>query len=287
MFNVEDIYKYCHDNNYYLLGQYMSDFWEYYRENHNYFDRLFMKSYRSFIPFNAQNDTILDTAAAEFINDVLAWLTANDKRYSELYRLQLLTNEEEPVTYNYDMTETYTGTNSSTEGARSDTNSETRIYGAKKTDETLGAHTDQHNNTNSYGATSGQSVQGSTVNNKEHKISAYNVSTYSGHDTDNELLGSRTDSHSETAHSDTLNLSEVYAKRENSVSEQAHSDSISGSFGKGVQTNSGTEGHTLTRKGNIGTQTGADIAMKHQELWTNFNFYKLIFDEIANEFLRV
>ena len=286
MFNVEDIYKFCDDNDYFLLGQYMSDFWEYYRENHSYFDRLFMKSYRSFIPFNCQNDTILDTAA-DFINDVLAWLTANDKRYSELYRLQLLTDEEEPVTYNYDMTEKYSGTTSSTEGARSDTHAEQRAYGAKTTSETLGAHTDTHNNSNSYGATSGQTVQGSTVNSSEHKVSAYNSNTYAGKDSDNESLGSRTDSHSETQHSDTLNLTDTFAKRENSVSEAAHTDSISGNFGKGAQTNSGTEGHTLTRKGNIGTQTGADIAMKHQELWTNFNFYKLIFDEIANEFLRV
>lgn len=294
MFNMEDIYEYCKENSQKMLSNFDADFWQDYLDNSSYFDRLFKNTYRSFIPFNAQEDTIDRTATAWGI-DVYSWLLANEKRYEELYRLQELTDEEEPVSYNYDMTETYTGTTSSTEGARSDTHSETRNYGAESenitTSETLGAHTDTHNNSNSYGATSGDNVQGSAINSTEHKVSAYNSSTYIGKDSDNENQGQRTDTHSEAAHSDTLNLTDTFAQRQNSGTEgrskTAHSDSISGTSGKGAQTNSGTEGHTLTRKGNIGTQTGADIAMKHQELWMNFSFYKIIFDEIANEFLRI
>lgn len=294
MYDMKDIYDYCQTEHQKLLSNFDGDFWQDYLDNSHYFDRLFMKTYRSFIPFNAQEDTIDRTATAWGI-DVYSWLLANEKRYNELYRAQLLTDQEEPIAFNYDLTETYTGTSSSTEGARSDTKSETRNYGAETenitTSETLGAHTDTHNNSNSYGATSGDNVQGSTINNTEHKVSAYNSSTYAGKDTDNESLGSRTDTHSEAAHSDTLNLTDTFAQRQNTGTEgrtkAAHTDSISETSGKGAQTNSGTEGHTLTRKGNIGVQTGAEIVGKHIDLWMAFSFYKIIFDEIANEFLRV
>ena len=296
---VKEIYDYNREHSYKMLSAYTSsdqevDFWGTYKDNYNYFDRLFMKTYKTFVAFNAEGNAV-DEVSDDFRSDVYAWLMANDKRYSELYRIQVLSNDEEPISYNYDMVETYTGTSSSTEGARSDTHSETRNYGAESesitTSETLGAHTDTHNNSNSYGATSGDNVQGSAINSNEHKVSAYNSSTYIGKDSDNENQGQRTDTHSEAAHSDTLNLTDTFAKRENSGTEgrtkTAHSDTISGTQGKGAQTNSGTEGHTLTRKGNIGTQTGADIAMKHQELWTAFSFYKIIFDDIANEFLTI
>ena len=68
-----------------------------------------------------------------------------------------------------------------------------------------------------------------------------------------------------------------------------HTDSISENTSKGAQTDthtgSGTESISIRRYGNIGVQTAADVIGGHIQLWTTFNFYKMVFDEIAKDFL--
>lgn len=44
---------------------------------------------------------------------------------------------------------------------------------------------------------------------------------------------------------------------------------------------------TSNKKGNIGVQTGADMLGKHTDYWKNFDFYNLVFSEIAKELLLV
>lgn len=60
---------------------------------------------------------------------------------------------------------------------------------------------------------------------------------------------------------------------------------------KGSETDatSNTYNETVTsnKKGNIGVQTGADMLGKHANYWKNFDFYNLIFSEIAKELLLV
>lgn len=62
-------------------------------------------------------------------------------------------------------------------------------------------------------------------------------------------------------------------------------------FTKGQETDTsqsaGTENYTLTRKGNIGVQTGADIARIFMNLWTDERavFYNTIFADICKELL--
>ena len=75
-------------------------------------------------------------------------------------------------------------------------------------------------------------------------------------------------------------------------SENFYNDTTSdGSTRKGSETdttnNSYNETVTSSKKGNIGVQTGADMLGKHTNYWKNFDFYNLIFSEIAKELLLV
>lgn len=75
-------------------------------------------------------------------------------------------------------------------------------------------------------------------------------------------------------------------------SENFYNDTTSdGSTRKGSETdttnNSYNESVTSSKKGNIGVQTGADMLGKHTDYWKNFDFYNLIFSEIAKELLLV
>ena len=75
-------------------------------------------------------------------------------------------------------------------------------------------------------------------------------------------------------------------------SENFYNDTTSdGSTRKGSETdttnNAYNETVTSNKKGNIGVQTGADMLVKHTDYWKNFDFYNLIFSEIAKELLLV
>ena len=75
-------------------------------------------------------------------------------------------------------------------------------------------------------------------------------------------------------------------------SENFYNDTTSdGSTRKGSETdttnNTYNETVTSTKKGNIGVQTGADMLGKHTDYWKNFDFYNLVFSEIAKELLLV
>ena len=75
-------------------------------------------------------------------------------------------------------------------------------------------------------------------------------------------------------------------------SENFYNDTTNdGSTRKGAETdttsNAYNETVTSSKKGNIGVQTGADMLGKHTNYWKNFDFYNLIFSEIAKELLLV
>ena len=75
-------------------------------------------------------------------------------------------------------------------------------------------------------------------------------------------------------------------------SENFYNDTNSDStIQKGSETdttnNSYNETVTSNKKGNIGVQTGADMLGKHTNYWKNFDFYNLVFSEIAKELLLV
>lgn len=90
----------------------------------------------------------------------------------------------------------------------------------------------------------------------ERTISSYNDATYQPDNNESTTLGSHQDSHTKGA----------------------QSDSHSGS---------GTEDYTLHRYGNIGVMTVTDMLKKHSDYWTVWEFYELIFRDIARELLMI
>lgn len=85
------------------------------------YDREFARRFSDFEYFDFLEGDDLDEAIVNFHNDVLSILTYNQKKYAEMYRIFVATDEQIPFDYNYDMTET---------------------YGATKTTSVYGSHTD-------------------------------------------------------------------------------------------------------------------------------------------------
>lgn len=86
------------------------DWWEDYKDNFSIFDKLFMRKYRSMCYAFGDEfaDDEQDDEMEDWLESVTAFLTANDKKYHELYRIQLLEDSKLSMTENYDMTRTST-----------------------------------------------------------------------------------------------------------------------------------------------------------------------------------
>lgn len=83
------------------------DFWEEtYEANTAVYDREFARRFTSFEYFDFMEADTVAEARENFHADVLSILTFNKKRYEEMYRVFLVEDEDDPITYNYDMTET-------------------------------------------------------------------------------------------------------------------------------------------------------------------------------------
>lgn len=308
---IDDIYAYCKKNNLKMLSPFDADFWEVYNQNYNYFDRLFRNSYRDFVPFSLNTDDEMSDYTAEWIFDVYAFLAANEKRYSELWRMQELSDTDYSILDNYNVRETHSLSGESnktdTMAARQDSKTTNMTNAAQTISETNsythGAVSETDGETTQYGqdsTTTNSSINtGAQSNTREEKVSADNVSTYSPKDYTEDNLGSRQDTVAETntraGRTDAKNGTHTEQARTDNESKQlnkgAHNDSVTESSTTGAHTDThktvDSENKTITRKGNIGVFSASKLLEEHRELWTAFNFYKLIFDEIANEFLRI
>lgn len=203
------------------------DFWEEtYEANTAVYDREFARRYTSFEYFDFMEADTIAEARENFHADVLSILTFNKKRYEEMYRVFLVEDEDDPITYNYDMTET-TGAQH-TESVKGE---QTNTTGAQEN--TTGAQTDTHN------------------------VAPYNSGTLTAESSD--ASGARTDN---------------FGEREDTDGERTDTYD--------------SDEWTLTRKGNIGVQTAADILRLHTQYWTEtYKFFNLIFDDIAKQLLMV
>lgn len=308
---VKNLYEYCRDNDVKMLSNYTGDFWEVYRNNYYYFDRLFCRSYKSFNIFSLNDSEDMDEVYARWTLDVAAFLIANNKRYSELWRLQEISDTDYSILDNYNVRETHEISTDSERtdviGSRTDTKNGSMVFGSETSSENNsyvhGAKSEADSETLNYDTvvtnTETELNVGSQQNTSEEKVSADNVSTYSPKSyTDNDL-GQRTD---------TTDVHEEVSAREDTKSgthtEQSYTDSESKSHTKGQRTDTTsdtniygqhTDTHTtdedvsktVTRRGNIGVFSASKLLSEHKDLWEAFNFYKMIFDEIADEFLRI
>ena len=190
------------------------------------YDREFVRRYKNFEYFDfLEADEVAD-AITNFKADVLSILTLNQKKYAEIYRLFVVTDEDMPITYNYDMTET---------------------TGKQKLTDTYGG--------TSFTKGEQQNTDGQLTN--THNVAPFNSTTpiaESSDVKDSQTIteGSRTDT--------TLQHTDTHENDE----------------------------WTLTRKGNIGVQTAADIARIFNNFWgDDFKYMQMIFEDICKQLLMI
>ena len=214
-FKVEELYKTAKQLNVSMLPVNTNfEWWEEYENNASIYDRYILDTFRNFYYWVVFNGSTPAEVLEDFKEAITSFLTINQKRYSELYRLHVLPDSAYDIVNNYSVTENSTRT--ITEGARTD--SDTAELGERE-------------------------------DTGENKISAYNSTTYQ----------------------DANEVITTTGAQENVVTSV-----------KGEQEN--VDEYELTRAGNIGVQTPADVIGGHLDLWDRFNFYKQIFDEIAKAY---
>lgn len=236
MKTVKDLYKMSKEAlvPYPLLTSYNPagdiDWWSDYRESFSVFDEQFMRQFKTFVFFDQEKDDTDDDIMTNWQSTLYSWFMMNDKRYAELYRIHVIPDDEAyALTNNYDLHETYSGTNSNT-GA---------VTTGQRTDLTY----DNIGNQNSAGI---------------NKVTAFNSSSENTNTSNEQSLGSKQDTHQ-------------FTKGQETDTSQA----------------AGTDAHTLRRYGNIGVMTIEDMLQKHSNFWQLFNFYKIIFDDICENFLLI
>lgn len=281
--SVDKLYRYSSSNNVALLGSSNnSDFWSVYKSNYTVYDRYFRDHFLSWLYWLEFEDNItIAEIYNDFITAVNSHLAINNKRYSELYRVQVLAADAYDIVNNYDLSETHTTTRSDSatdiQGQRSDSTS---------TSTTSGAREDSTSTTTVDGARSdsGSTTVGAAVNTSEKEFAGFNSSGYNDADKTTDNIGTHTDTTS-------VSKGEQTNTNNTTLNKGSQSDSTTGNATKGSQTDThsgnSSESISISRKGNIGVQTAADVIGGHISLWTAFNFYKMIFDEIAKEYLMI
>ena len=259
---LNDMYLACKDSNVPLLStgfDSIGSYWENYLDNFQEYDKFIARRYKSFRyfsqePVNRFSDLTTEhitEVTADWLSDCAVWLMANDKRYSELYRIDILSDNDYSIVDNYNITETM---------ERELSKSNTDIYGSRTdtTDDTIGE--------------------------REDSISD---SIGSRQDTSTETIAGFNSDGFENANKTQLATGAQSNSRTNTLGEQENSKT----FLKGQQSDSHSgsdeENYTLTRKGNIGVKTVAQILEENKQFWNEWKFYRMIFRELNKEFLLV
>lgn len=112
-----------------FAGDQDADFWAEYRTNHANYDRVFNRMFNSFKPFMQDDNATLSDVVDAFRQDVYDHLLMNKKKYEELYRVQVIPDEDYSLVNNYDMQEIMdkdgTDNQDNTYGQRQDSTSNT------------------------------------------------------------------------------------------------------------------------------------------------------------------
>ena len=237
-------------------------FWDaVYTDNSAVIDREFTRRFSGFKYYDVWDSE--DTAAAvnNFKADVLSVLSTNQKKYAEMYRVFLVSDTDDPITYNYDMTETTGAQHSETEyGGTSFTKGQETFTKGQETFDKGQETFDKGAQTN---------TEGGVTN--THNVTPYDSNTLVPESNDVKT----SQENSEGARQDTYgSRRDTYGARTDTTEE--HTDTVD------------TDEWTLTRKGNIGVQTAGDILRIHTEFWTeHYKFMSLIFEDICKALLLV
>ena len=260
VYNVKDLYKKAADTNTELLSNYVpsllpaEDFWADYRTNHAYFDKYFMKKYASLIPMDQEDAADLAALLTVWKYDVQSLLIVNKKRYTELFRVNSIAdNDAYSLTNNVDYTETTARDVVFDKGQQQNVLDGETNYGQQVVDD------DKEFNYNTTDS------QGSTTTNS---TSAYNDSGYTATDKSETSINGFTDT------------------QDNSMTYGAHKDERDDTYTDGARHDVTDEDVTIHKVGNMGVQTVDDMLNKHWNNWDRFKFYDLIFEDIAKILLR-
>lgn len=256
---VNDMYKYSKGINSPLLSNFNAPFWADYNNDHNKYDKLFNRMFMSFRYFMQEplhrNESMTDTHIGEITNDfteeVYSHLLVNSKKYSELYRVNVVDDESFSIVDNYNITE-----NMDKETTQTD-------------EDTYGTHTDTTTDTIGARQDSNQTTLGQQNNTGTNTIAGFNSTGFENDTQISDQIGSRTDTSQSTTGAQSNSSSTAYGSR------------IDGHEG------GGTEQYTLTRRGNIGIRTADEVMEKHSEFWSKWEFYTYIFKEICAEMLLI
>ena len=255
MYKTGDIYKYYRSQNTKMLSNFQpsevnDDFWADYRTNYARYDAVFNRMFNSFWYFLQDRQGTIAEVAADFTQAVYDHLMINEKKYSELYRIEVIPDEDYSLTNNYNITEVMdkdiTDNNDNTYGQRIDSGSFTEGSRSDSASNTLGSQT-------------------TTVTDG---IAPYDSDVFSNKESET-VAGSRQDS--------------------SSFTKGSQSDSSSNTKGQQIDdlNRTYTEDYTLTREGNIGVQTATDMIDKHKKFWSLWAFYEYIFKEISKDLLLI
>lgn len=259
---LNDMYKICKAENIPLLSNGLDsvgDYWNDYLENFVHYDKLIARRYKSFRyfsqePVNKFSELTQEHIAEvtdDWLSDCAMWLLANDKKYSELYRINILSSEDYSIIDNYNITETM---------ERETSKNDTDVYGSRvdTTEDSLGAREDSVSDT--IGAR--EDVSTGT-------IAGFNSSDFSD------------------ANQNQLNTGEQENSRTLNTGEQENSKTFTKGYQSDSHVGSGTDEYTLTRTGNIGVKTVPQILAENKLFWEKWDFYMTIFRDINREFLLV
>lgn len=272
---VNDMYNYSKGSNIPLLADSRFPFWLPYVIDHEKYDRAFRRLYKSFAYFMQDEDDDVSNVTQEFKDEVESLLLLNEKKYSELFRVFSLYDSEYKFLDNYDVTETMQKNGSVVNGARHDATS----YGARTDKNTYGSRTDNS-------TIGGVSDSETTALGLEKTDTTNMVSPFDGNDYANRDMSSTV----KDAVTNTVNS--IKGQRDDSVTKGEQEDTLvvgeqSSSTDVGEQSNSSSESYTLTRRGNIGVQTSTDMITRFNSFWNGYEFYSIIFKDIARELLSI
>lgn len=285
VYNVKDMYGQSREEDKPLLSTYQSDFWAGYCSNYTHLDRIFMKKYASLIPIDQDYEAGLEDITNDFRFDVYSWLLANDKRYTELFRINSIADDTAySLVNNVDYTETTERTSNRdiefNKGAQADSDEGFTAYGQQQIDD------DKSKTFGSQQVDEDISRAFASRNDSDTKsTSAYNDTGFAPVDKSEVIQG---------GHTDTEDNQYVYGQHidteDNQLVYGAHRDDRTNIHNEGSRRDTTdddvTENVSTHKVGNMGVQTVDDMLLKHWDNWTLFDFYGLIFEDIAKNLLR-
>ena len=251
MIRISDVYKQNAAAGTKMLSDFTADFWSDYRTNYQRYDKVFRRMFNSFYYFMQSPEEEAVDVANNFREDVYNHLLMNEKKYNELYRVQVIPDTDYSLTDNYNVTENL------------------RRNGTESNDNTYGQRIDSGSYTKGSRTDSGTQTKGQQTDQNTESVASYDSVSFSPDKYTEMLSGSRLD---------VTGFTEGQQLDSSSNTKGQQIDNLDKTF---------TENYTLTKKGNIGVQTATDMIDKHKRFWDMWSFYEYIFKEISKELLLI